>query len=108
MTSGDPRKQQRPDGNDQTVEVTKALPPSLSMVMTEVEASVVQFPAFPGHVAVDFCAKSGDLQVHMHIPPQAVEVVIDALRQAKMKAETGIQAVGADALEALKNGNGKH
>lgn len=104
MTSGDPRKQPRPDGQEPTDQVTKAFPPSLSMVMTEVETSVVPF-AFPGGKGLQMTCRSGDLAVNVVFPPQAAEVVIDALRQAKIKADTGLEVAGADALHSL-NGNG--
>jgi hypothetical protein len=107
MPSGDPRKQKHdavPSGD-----VIAALPPSLSAVVTEVGATVVPFPGFAGQKAIDLQIWSGPLQLHLHFPPQVAEVVIDAIRQAKMKADTGLEVAGTDALAALKNGNGaKH
>ena len=103
--SGNPAKQPRPDGRE-TAEVVKAFPPSLSAVVTEVAAAVVPFPGFPGQKAIDLQVFSGPLTLHLHFPPQVAEVVIDAIRQAKMKADTGLEVAAPDALAAL-NGNGR-
>lgn len=100
MTSGDPRKQQ-PDSSD----VTKVFPPKLHAVMTSVGCTVVPFEGFPGRKALDLTCWSGDTEVHMIFPPDVAETVIEEIRQAKMKADTGLEAVPANALHSL-NGNG--
>ena len=100
--SGNPEKQQRPDGRDQSDEVVKAFPPAFSCVVTAVETSVVPF-AFPGGKGIDLCLHSGPLKLHCHFPPQTAEVVIEAIQQAKMKAETGLEIASQ-----MPNGNGGH
>lgn len=100
--SGNPAKQPRPDGSG-SEEVTQAFPPALSCVVTEVACEVVPF-AFPGGKALDLQLYSGPLVIHCHIPVATAEVVIDAIRQAKMKAETSIAPATMDEVAALGNG----
>lgn len=92
--SGDPRKQPRPDSEPnphvETDQVTKAFPPNLSAIVTAVSAQVVPF-MFPGGKAIDLTVYSGDMELHLHFTPETAEVVIDTIRQAKIKADTGLE-----------------
>lgn len=113
MPSGDPRKQPRPEAVprpvDPAAQITAAFPPTFSGVMTQMGAEVVPFPAFVGGRAIDIQVACGPLQLHLHLDPSAVESVIDELRQAKMKADTGIAPASmADVAGVAKaNGNGR-
>lgn len=89
MTSGNPAKQPRPDGRTTTDQVTEAFPPSMSAVVTEVAASVVPFQ-FAGGKAIDLTIFSGPLELHLHFHPSTAEVIIEAIREAKLRAEVDI------------------
>lgn len=111
MTSGDPRKQPRPDGADPVEQMTEAFPPVLSCVATTVGAVVVPFP-FIGEKAVDLQIGSGKLTMHVHIHPDVVDAVCEELQAAKANAQSRVQVADLSAMkrEALahevQNGNG--
>lgn len=109
MPSGDPRKQPRPDGRDEQQlidQMTQTFPPSLSGVVTEVAATVVPF-SFVGGKAIDLQVSCGPLDIHLHFHPEHAEAIIDELRAAKIKADTGLQAASmTDVAQAAMKANG--
>lgn len=112
MPSGDPRKQERPDGRtppDPAEAMVEAFPPTLSLAVTGVGAEVVPFP-FVGGKAVDIQLSAGPFSVHGHVHPDVIDSVCEVLQQAKMKAQTSLSIGTMQEAEALAkaqgNGNG--
>lgn len=103
--SGDPRKQERPDGRepDSTSEVTATFPPTVTGVVTEIEGRVVPFH-FVGGKAIRLTFNCGPMKVHMHIPPQAAQTVIDAIDDTRRQALTDLRPADWGEIEALTNG----
>lgn len=106
MTSGNPAKQPRPDGRTPTDQVTEAFPPNLSAVVTEVAASVVPFQ-FAGGRAIDLTIYSGGLQLHLHFHPSTADVIVEAIREAKMKAEVDIVPASLADMGKVARTNGQ-
>lgn len=103
--SGDPRKQPRPDGANSTDEVTETFPPTVTGVVTEIEGTVVPFH-FVGGKAIRLTFKCGPMNVHMHIPPQAAQTVIDTIDDVRRHALTDVRPADWGEVQALANGNG--
>lgn len=103
--SGDPRKQDRPDGRDATVETTKAFPPSLSGVITEFGAEVIPFP-IPGGSAIQIQPKLGPMTLHLVLDPAYADQVCTLIQEAKAEAQSGLRPATIGEVNALANGNG--
>lgn len=102
--SGDPRKQERPDGREPGTEVTAQFPPSMSGVITEFGASVVPFP-FKGNNALRLEAKCGPLVCHLLLEPEFADKVCELIQEAKLEATSDLRPATVAELKALA-GNG--
>lgn len=107
MASGDPRKQQRPDGReapDPAQQMVEAFPPAVSCVATSVACEVVEFP-FIGGKAIDLQISSGPMQLHIHFHPEVADAICEEIQAAAANAKSKLQAADLLSLERLaKNG----
>lgn len=107
--SGDPSKQPRPDGRQSpqqaSADVVATFPPEMSLVVTEVEASLVPF-AFQGGKAIDLTLYAGPLKVHCHFPPAVAQPIIDAIEAKAREAESDLVPANWEDVQRLAKANG--
>lgn len=98
--SGDPRKQDRPDGREPGAEVTKQYPPSVTGVITEFGVTVIPFP-FRGSKGLRLEANCGPLQLHLMLEPAFADTVCEAIQTAASEARSDLRVAGISDIKAL-------
>lgn len=95
--SGDPSKQERPDGQpseDAQARVvdamTTAMPPTVTGLITSFGAEVVPLPLFPGGKALELQLICGSLVGRFRVDPEFADLICEEIQQAAAKARSGL------------------
>ena len=96
--SGDPRKQERPDGrlSDQALdraseELTRAVPPTITGMITAFGAEAVPSRVFRGQKALELQLPCGLLIGKFRVAPDFADTLCEAIRDAAREARSGLE-----------------
>lgn len=95
--SGDPRKQERPDGREDPAaervahELTRAAPPTLTGMVTAFGAEAMPSRIFAGGKALELQIHCGPMVSRFRVDPAFADTLCDAIREAAREARSGLE-----------------